>query len=87
MPEFKNYKNKLIPEHQAKRLEYIGMFIRNLRMNAGLSQKEMGLECGLSRNTIQKGENSGNMKLLTLFKIIDSDSNSMTLEQFFTEME
>jgi transcriptional regulator with XRE-family HTH domain len=85
MTKFEINKNKHYQEHHILRLDQVGMFIKNIRLNDGLTQAEMAIACGLSRNTIQKVEYSGNMKLVTLFKIIDAFD--LTLEQFFTEME
>jgi len=85
MTKVKRHKNKQIEEHQVKRLNYIGQFIKELRLNQGLTQIEFSDTNDLARNTTQKAEYGGNITLMTLFKIIDA--NEISLEDFFQEME
>jgi DNA-binding XRE family transcriptional regulator len=73
------------PDHRISRLECIGTFCKNLRINDNLSQFDFARMNGLSRSTLQKAEYGGNMTLRTLFKIVDA--HHLTLEEFFTEME
>lgn len=85
MPNKIHHNKKSIPEHNLKRLEYIGLFLKNIRINDGDTQVELSETTGIPRNTIQKVEHGNNMTLLTLFRFIDSQE--MSLEEFFTEME
>ncbi|MCX6247163.1 MAG: helix-turn-helix transcriptional regulator [Bacteroidetes bacterium] len=85
MPEIEPYGKNVIQKHQVLRLERIASFCRNLRLNSGYSQKEMAQLCGLSRSTIQQLEHGGNIRLVTLFKILDA--HFLSLDDFFEEME
>lgn len=60
-----------IPKSHEKRLSYLSTFLRILRQNEGLTQKEVCEDLDLHLNTLIRAENSKNMNLLTLFKLID----------------
>jgi len=61
-------KKQISPENQ-KRLDTIACYLRELRLNENLSQKEV--ESGLHRNTISRVENARNFNILSLFEIAD----------------
>jgi transcriptional regulator with XRE-family HTH domain len=64
--------NKEVPEQHVKRLEYIGIYLRELRFSEGLTQNELSLQANLHRNTIVRAENAKNMTLLSLFELADA---------------
>jgi len=65
------YKNK-IEDHNQKRLEAIAMFLKEFRINSGLTQEELSHYSSLHRNTIVRAENAKNISLLKLFEIMDT---------------
>lgn len=75
-----------IPECHRKRFDEITGFVRNYRLNEGLTQKKFS-EFSLSHlNTLQRFEaGDKNITLVTLFNFIDT--MDMTLCQFFEGME
>jgi transcriptional regulator with XRE-family HTH domain len=76
-----------IPKHQQKRLEAIGIYLRELRFNEGLSQQELSKlpNLNLHRNTIQRVENGENMTLLTLCELVDAFD--IHLNELFLEID
>lgn len=76
-------KNKISQQHQ-KRLEKIGMMLREMRFSEGLNQNEF-IDHGLSRRQIQRGENGSNISLVTLYKLLDV--YGYRLDEFFEGME
>jgi len=56
-----------------KRIEYISTFLRELRINSGLSQTDVAIETGLSRNFISKLERGGvgTIRIQHLFLLVD----------------
>jgi transcriptional regulator with XRE-family HTH domain len=76
-----------IPEYQEKRIEEIRLFIKNYRINDGLTQSEFSEIADVHVNSLQRFEkgNLKNIKLLTLFNLIDA--TSMSLSEFFQTME
>jgi len=62
---------KPISKLNSKRLEYIGIFLRNYRLNEGLTQLEVSEEANIHRNTIHHIETGKNVTLTTLFDICD----------------
>jgi transcriptional regulator with XRE-family HTH domain len=64
-------KNK-IEEHNQKRLQSIGMFLREFRINSGLTQEEVSQFSSPHRNTIVRAETARNISLLKLFEIMDA---------------
>lgn len=56
-----------------KRIEYISTFLRELRINSGLTQTDVAVEIGLSRNFISKLERGGvgTIRIKHLFLLID----------------
>jgi len=67
------YRNK-IEDHNQKRLEAIAMFLKEFRINSGLTQEEVSQSSLTSphRNTIVRAENARNISLLKLFEILDA---------------
>ena len=78
---------KLIPEYQEKRIEEIRLFIKNYRINDGLSQAKFCEIADLHVNSLQRFEKGSlkNIKLLTLLSLIDA--TEMSLSEFFQSME
>jgi len=75
-----------IPEYHLKRFEEITGFIRNYRINDGLTQAEFSNMSETHVNTIQRFEvGDKNITLVTLFNFIDAID--MTLGEFFEGME
>ena len=72
-------------EQQIKRITEISMFIKNWRVNDGLSQSEFSSLAGTHANTIHNLEAGKNITLLTLFNTLDA--MEMTLSEFFDGME
>lgn len=61
--------SKQIPEKHQKKLEIIATYLRELRLNEGLTQKELSLTMNLSRNTVIRAENAKNLTLLSFFEL------------------
>jgi transcriptional regulator with XRE-family HTH domain len=64
--------SKPIPEQHQKKLNIIATYLRELRLNEGLTQKELSLSMNLHRNTVIRAENSKNLTLLTFFELADA---------------
>lgn len=62
-----------IPDHHQKRLDYLGSFIRNYRLNSGMTQYELS-DCADSvhRNTLVRLEAGKNISLVKLFEVLDA---------------
>jgi len=74
---------KTIPEHQLKRLEYLSTYLKELRINEGISQHEL---CeNLHRNTIVRVENAKNITLISLFNI--ADELQINIKELFMDIE
>jgi len=76
---------KEIPDHQKKRIEEIGLFLRNWRLNEGLTQREFSELAEIHRNSMHNIEHFRLYSVLTLLKCVDA--TGLTLEQFFQGME
>jgi len=75
-----------IPEYHLKRFEEITGFVRNYRINDGLTQAELSNMSETHVNTLQRFETCDkNITLVTLFNFIDA--MDMTLGEFFEGME
>jgi transcriptional regulator with XRE-family HTH domain len=76
-----------LPEYQEKRIEEIRLFIKNYRINDGLTQSEFSKIADVHVNSLQRFERGSlkNIKLLTLLTLIDATSTS--LSEFFQTME
>jgi transcriptional regulator with XRE-family HTH domain len=64
--------NKPIPEQHLKRFEYLSIFLRELRLNEGITQQELSQQMNLHRNSIIRAENSKNLTLISLFELADA---------------
>ena len=49
-----------------KKLEYLGLFLKELRLNFGYTQMEAAQKIGINRNTLQNAEYGRNITLHTL---------------------
>jgi len=78
------YKHK-IPKHQIKRIEEIALFLKNWRLNEGMSQCEFSEIAEVHPNSIYHIENMELYNIMTLLKCIDA--TGLTVSQFFDEME
>ena len=76
---------KEIPDYQQKRIEEISLFIKNWRLNEGLSQREFSHLAGIHPNSLYHLERMGLYNILTLLKCIDA--TCLTVAQFFEGME
>ena len=76
---------KEIPYYQLKRIEEISSFIKNWRLNEGLTQREFSQLAGIHPNSLYHLEKMGLYNILTLLKCIDA--TCLTVSQFFEDME
>lgn len=72
-------------ETHSKRFEEISLFLKNWRINEGLTQLEFSKSAEVHTNTIQNIESCRNMSLITLLNCIDA--MNMTPAEFFEGME
>jgi len=74
------------PEYQLRRIEEIQLFLKNYRINDGLTQSEFSKIADLHVNSVQRFEKGSlkNIKLLTLLSLIDA--TGMSLSEFFQTM-
>jgi transcriptional regulator with XRE-family HTH domain len=63
---------KPISEQNQKRLEYLSYYLRELRYNENLTQRELSQQMSLHRNTVLRAENSKNLTLLSVFELADT---------------
>lgn len=77
--------DKPISQQHLKRLEYLSIFLRELRLNEGLTQEELSQQMQLHRNTVIRAENAENLTLLTLFELVDA--LNISPKELFTDME
>lgn len=63
---------KSTSEQNLKRLEYLSIFLRELRFNRGMTQQELSQQLNLHRNSIVRAENSKNLTLISLFELADA---------------
>jgi transcriptional regulator with XRE-family HTH domain len=73
-------------QKQSLRLREIAGFIRNWRLNEGLSQREFSKLANVHFNSIYNLERQRGSNMITLLKCIDAMDN-MTLSEFFSEIE
>lgn len=74
--------SRTIPNHQLKRFEYLSTYLRELRINEGLTQSEL---CSLNRNTISRAENARNVTLLSIFEL--ADAYDISLKDLFGDID
>ena len=75
---------KQIQEHQVKRIIEIGSFIKNWRVNEGLSQYEFSKIADKHTNTISNFESGKNITVITLLDCLDA--MDLTPAEFFEDM-
>ena len=63
--------SKTLTEENLRRLEYLGTFLRELRLNSNLRQSDVSAAINLSRNSISRIENSHNFSVIHLFELAD----------------
>ena len=74
-----------LTDQNRKRLEYLGTYLRELRFNEGMTQKELSQNLNLHRNSIIRAENNHNITLLTVFEL--ADALDISLSELFQDME
>ena len=77
--------SKPIPEHHKKKLDIIATYLRELRLNEGLTQKELSQIMNLHRNTVIRAENAKNLTLLSVFEL--ADALDININQLFQDIE
>lgn len=78
-------KSKPIPDQHRKRYDEIRIFIRNYRLNDGITQQELSEMAEVHINTIQNLESGKQITVLTLFSCIDA--MGLSLSEFFEDMD
>lgn len=68
-----------------KRLAYFGEYLKQLRLNEGLTQYNVASFINVSRNSLQNAESGRNVTFLTLSKI--TDFYGLSLAEFFIDVE
>ncbi len=76
---------KPLSEENIKRLEYLGRFLRELRINSGLRQADVSEAINLSRNSISRIENSHSFSVIHLFNL--ADFYDLPVNQIMTDIE
>lgn len=77
--------NKPIPDQHLKRLENISIFLKELRFNTGMTQKELSQEMNLHRNTIIRAENANNLTLISIFEL--ADAHGISVSELFLDIK
>jgi transcriptional regulator with XRE-family HTH domain len=77
---------KEIQNRQNLRIKEIALFIKNWRINEGLSQREFSKLANVHVNSISNLERQMGSNLITILKCIRAMDN-MTLSEFFTGIE
>ena len=75
-----------IQNHQNSQIKEITLFIKNWRINEGLSQREFSKLANVHVNSICNLEHQRGSNLITLLKCIYA-MDGMTLSEFFSEIE
>lgn len=76
---------KLLSEENLKRLEYLGTFLRELRINSGYRQADVSAAINLSRNSISRIERSHNFSVIHLFEL--ADFYDLSVNQIMADIE
>jgi len=76
---------KSVSEENVKRLEYLGMYLRELRLNSGLRQSDVSAAINLSRNSISNIERSHNFSVIHLFEL--ADFYDMSVGELMTDLK
>ena len=74
-----------IPEQHQKRLEIISIYLRELRLSEGLTQKDLSQTVNLHRNSIIRAENGKNLTILSLFEL--ADALNINPKELFIDIE
>jgi len=74
-----------LTDQNRKRLEYLSTFLRELRLNEGMTQKELSQNLNLHRNTIIRVENNHNITILTVFEL--ADALNISLSELFQDID
>jgi len=64
-------KRKPLSVQNLARLEYVGLFLKNMRLIECYTQQEVADQVNLHRNSIYRAENAKNINLLTLLELCD----------------
>jgi DNA-binding XRE family transcriptional regulator len=75
-----------INNHQNSQIREITLFIKNWRINEGLSQRAFSKLADVHVNSIYNLERQRGSNLITILKCIAAMDN-MTLSEFFSEIE
>ena len=75
-----------IQNHQKSQIQEITLFIKNWRINEGLSQREFSKLADVHVNSVYNLERQMGSNLITILKCI-SAMDGMTLSEFFSEIE
>jgi transcriptional regulator with XRE-family HTH domain len=75
-----------IQNHQNLQIKEITLFIKNWRINEGLSQREFSKLANVHVNSISNLERQMGSNMITILKCIRAMDN-MTLSEFFTGIE
>jgi transcriptional regulator with XRE-family HTH domain len=76
---------KSISQSHFKRLEYLSIFLRELRINEGLTQQELSQQMNIHRNTIIRAEKAENLTLISIFELVDA--LDISLKELFQDIE
>jgi transcriptional regulator with XRE-family HTH domain len=63
--------SKPLTEENTKRLEYLGTYLKELRLNSNLRQSDVSAAIKLSRNSISRIERFHNFSVIHLFELAD----------------
>lgn len=77
--------SKQLSEENIKRLEYLGTFLRELRINSGYRQADVSAAINLSRNSISRIENSHSFSVIHLFEL--ADFYDLPVNQIMTDIQ
>jgi DNA-binding XRE family transcriptional regulator len=69
----------------AKRYEHLSTFFRELRINEGMTQRDLSQNLNLHRNTIIRAENAKNLTLLSVFEL--ADALEISVKDLFQDIE
>ena len=85
LKDTRRMKSNPIPDQHRKRYDEIRLFVKNYRINDGITQREFGEMAEIHTNTIQNLEAGKNITLFTLLSCIDA--MGMTLSECFEGLE
>jgi transcriptional regulator with XRE-family HTH domain len=83
--QFMSEKKKKIRPPQNLGAEEISLFIKNWRINEGLTQNDFGKLADVHTNSVYNLEHQKNVTLSTLLRCIDA--TGLSLSEFFEGME